>query len=148
MSFWKNVSPRRAVKDLREQFIRPQPHRWRFIALSAAVTGSIFLVIFQQGDRGPPRPPEVIYFPNLLPGRTDAEIIAANKLATDEAKRLEAEEEASRERIRKMYKAVGDATGVDTDKAYQEGTAEIEAEKRRVQQEREAILKDHVVKPQ
>jgi hypothetical protein len=147
MSFWKNVSPRRAIRDLREQFIQPQPHRWRFLALSAAVTCSIFLLMFQQGDRGPPRPPQVTYFPSFLPGRTDAQIMAENRAATEEARRAEAEEEASAERVRKMYKTVGDATGVDTDKAYNEGTAEREAAKRRVQEQREAILKGRVAQP-
>lgn len=146
MSFWTNVNPRRALRDLRDQMGSDQPHRWRFMALAAAVTISIFLLMFQQGERGPPKPHEVIYFPSFLPGRTDAEIVKENIAATNAAKRAEAEEEARQDRIRKMYKAVGDATGVDTDKAYREGIAEREAEKAKLQREREAILKGHVVK--
>lgn len=146
MSFWTNVNPRRAIRDLREQLGTAQPHRWRFMALAAAITVSLFLVFFQQGAKGPPKPHEVIYFPSFLPGRTDAEIVQGNIEATQKMRTAEAEEEARQERIRQMYKAVGDATGVDTEKAYREGTAERAAEKARIQREREEVLKGHVVK--
>ena len=143
MSFWRNVSPRRAWHDLREQLGAQQPYRLRFMALAAAVTASIFLLMFQQEGKGPPRPPEVIYFPSFLP-RTDAEILKENIAATENRKRADAEEEARQERIRKLYKALGDATGLDTEKAYREGTEEREAIKRAEKEKAEAILKGRV----
>ncbi len=144
MSFWRNVSIKRAYRDFRDQLGAPQPHRLRFMALAAAVTGSIFLLMFQQGVKGPPVPPEVIYFPSFLPGRTDADILKENIAATETRKRAEAEEEARQERIRKLYKALGDATGLDTEKAYREGTQEREALKREEQAKAAEILKGRV----
>lgn len=146
MSFWSNVNPVRAIRDLREQLATDQPHRWRILALAAAVTVSLFLVIFQQGGRAPPKPHKVLYFPSFLPGRSDAEIVRGNIEATRNAKLAEAEQEAREDRVRKLYKAVGDATGVETERAYREGTAQRAAEKARIQREREALLKGHVVK--
>ena len=143
MSFWRNVSPRRAFHDLREQLGAPQPHRLWVMALAAVVTGSIFLMMFKQEVKGPPLPPEVIYFPSFLP-RTDAEILKENIAATENRKRAEAEEEARQERIRQHYKALGDATGVDTEKAYREGTVEREAQKQAEKARAEEILKGRV----
>jgi len=116
------------------------------MALAAAVTASIFLLMVQQGGRAPPKPPQITYFPSFLPGRTDAEIIAGNKAATDATRRAEAEEIARQDRVRAMYKALGDATGVETDEAYKQGTAERDAALKAQQAEREAVLKDHLVK--
>lgn len=144
MSFWRNVSPRRAWHDLREQLGAPQPHRLRFMALAAAVTASIFLMMFKQEAKGPPLPPEVIYFPSFLPDRTDAEILKGNIAATENRKRAEAEEEARQERIRQLYKSLGDATGIETEKAYREGSEQREAQKRAEQAKAEEILKGRV----
>lgn len=146
MSFWRNVSIKRGYRDFREQLGAQQPHRLRFMALAAAVTGSIFLLMFQQEGKGPPRPPKVMYFPSFLPGRTDAEILKENIAATEGRKRAEAEEDARQERIRKLYKTLGDATGLDTEQAYREGTQEREALKREEKARGEEILKGRVTK--
>jgi len=143
MSFWRNISPRRALRDLHEQLIAPNPHRWRFMALAAAVTCSIFLMMFRQEAKGPPKPPEITYFPSFLPGRTDAEIIAGNIEATRKMKEEEAAQEAREEDVRKMYRAVGNASGMDADKAYAEGTREREAAKKELQEKREALLRSY-----
>jgi hypothetical protein len=143
MSFWRNVSPRRAARDLHEQLIAPNPHRLRFMALAAAVTASIFLLMFKQEAKGPPRPPEIVYFPSFLPGRTDAEIIAGNIEATRKMKEEEAAREAREDEVRKIYRAVGNATGIDADKAFAEGTREREAAKKELQEKREALLRSY-----
>lgn len=143
MGFWRNVSPRRAIRDLRDQLAAPSRHRWRFMALSAAMTLSLFGVMFQEGGKGPPDPPEIIYFPSFLPGRTDDEIIAGNIEATARMKREEAEQEAREEEVRRAYKVLGDATGVDTERAYAEGTRQRAAEKKALQEKREALLRSY-----
>ena len=56
------------------------------------------------------------------------------------------EEEASAERVRQMYRAVGNATGVDADKAYKEGNAERAAIKAKIDAERKAILDRNLVR--
>ncbi|MFM2370343.1 MAG: hypothetical protein RIS85_65, partial [Pseudomonadota bacterium] len=65
--------------------------------------------------------------------------------ATAKVKAEEAEEEARQERIRQMYKAVGDATGVETKKAYEEGKAEREEAKRKLDAARKEILDKHMI---
>lgn len=143
--FFRNVSPRRAVVDLWEVIGAPSEYRRVGLIMAAMVTGGIFFVMTQQGGRGLPRPPEITYFPSLLESRTDAEILAENKAATAKAKAEAAEEEASQERVRQMYKAVGDATGVETRKAYEEGKAEREAERKKVEAARKAVLDKHLI---
>ncbi len=98
-----------------------------------------------QGGRGLPRPPVVTYFPSLLEGRSDAEILEENRIASAKAKAEEAEEEASAERVRQMYRAVGNATGVDTKKAYDDGVAERAEAKRKIDADRKAVLDKHLV---
>ncbi|MES2303267.1 MAG: hypothetical protein V4521_14530 [Pseudomonadota bacterium] len=144
-AFFRNVSPRRAVADLWQVLGAPSEYRTIALVLAALVTGGIFFVMSNQGGRGLPRPPKVIYFPSFLEGRSDAEILAENRAATAKAKAEEAEYEAGQERVRQMYKAVGNATGVDTRKAYEEGKLEREAEKRKIDAERKAILDKHLI---
>lgn len=144
-AFFRNVSPRRAVADLWQVLGAPSEYRAIALVLAALVTGGIFFVMSNQGGRGLPRPPKVIYFPSFLEGRSDSEILAENRVATAKAKAEEAEYEAGQERVRQMYKAVGNATGVDTNKAYEEGKAEREAEQRKIDAERKAILDKHLI---
>jgi hypothetical protein len=148
MSFWSNVSPRRAARDLRDQLLAPNPYRWRALALAGAVTFSIFLVMYQQEGRGPPKPHEVIYFPTLPENMTPEEMRAMAVEATRQLRAEEADEEARQERIRQLYKTLGNATGVDTDTAYNQGKAEREAAKKAEEAEAQRILREHAVKPQ
>jgi hypothetical protein len=144
--FFKNVSPRRAAVDLWEVLGAPSEYRLVGLVMAAAVTGGVFYVMSQQGGRGLPRPPEIVYFPSFLEGRSDAEILAENREATAKARAVEAEEEASAERVRQMYRAVGNATGVDTKKAYEDGIAERAAIKAKIDAERKAILDRNLVR--
>ncbi|MFY7836698.1 MAG: hypothetical protein ACOVQ0_10495 [Novosphingobium sp.] len=144
--FFRNVSPRRAAVDLWEVLGAPSEYRVVGLLMAAAVTGGVFYVMSQQGGRGLPRPPEIVYFPSFLEGRTDAEILAENREASAKARAAQAEEEASAERVRQMYRAVGNATGVDADKAYREGNAERAAIKAKIDAERKAILDRNLVK--
>lgn len=144
-AFFRNVSPRRALVDLWQVLGAPSEYRAIALVLATMVTGGIFFVMSNQGGRGLPRPPVVTYFPSLIEGRSDAEILAENRAASAKARAEEAEEEASAERVRQMYKAVGNATGVDTKKAYDEGVAERAEEKRKIDAARKAILDKHLV---
>ena len=144
-AFFRNVSPRRALVDLWQVLGAPSEYRAIALVLAAMITGGIFFVMSNQGGRGLPRPPVVTYFPSLLEGRSDAEILAENRIASAKARAEEAEEEASAERVRQMYKAVGNATGVDTKKAYDEGVAERAEEKRKIDAARKAILDKHLI---
>lgn len=145
--FFRNVSPVRAVKDLWQILGAPSEFRFRSLALAILVTGGIFSVMWQQGGRGLPRPPEVIYFESWRADRTDAEIIAGNIEATKKARAEAAEEAARAEDVRKMYKAVGAATGLDTEAMDRQGRAEREAQARAEEARNKALLDRLVVKP-
>ncbi|HQS70437.1 MAG: hypothetical protein B7Y36_10765 [Novosphingobium sp. 28-62-57] len=145
-SFLRNVSPRRAAVDLWEVLGAPSEYRFVGLMMAAAVTGGIFYVMNQQGGRDLPPPPKIVYFPSFVEGRTDAQILAENREATAKARAAEAEEEASAERVRQMYRAVGNATGIDADKAYADGNAERAAIKAKIAAERKAILDRNLVK--
>ncbi len=145
--FFRNVSPVRALKDLWQILGAPSEFRYRSLALAILVTGGIFSVMWQQGGRGLPRPPEVIYFESWRADRSDAEIIAGNIAATKKARAEAAEEQARAEDVRKMYKAVGAATGLDTEAMDRQGKAEREAQARAEEARNKALLDRLAVKP-
>lgn len=144
--FFRNVSPRRAIVDLWQFVGAPREFRWPGLALAACVTGGIFVLMINQGWRGMPRRPEVIYIQSWRADRSDAEIIAGNIEATRKARAEAAEEERRAEDIRRMYKAVGAATGLDTQKMYDEGKAEREAERKAEEARNKALLDRYLEK--
>lgn len=145
--FFRNVSPVRALRDLWQILGAPSEFRLRSLVLAMLVTGGIFSVMWQQGGRGLPRPPQVIYFESWRADRSDAEIIAGNIEATKKARAEAAEEQARAEDVRKMYKAVGAATGLDTEAMDQQGKAEREAQARAEEARNKALLERLAVKP-
>ncbi|MBX9883384.1 MAG: hypothetical protein K2X68_00255 [Novosphingobium sp.] len=145
--FFRNVSPLRAIRDLWQILGAPSEFRLRSLALAMLVTGGIFSVMWQQGGRGLPRPPEVIYFESWRADRSDAEIIAGNIAATRKARAEAEEEQAHAEEVRKIYKAVGAATGLDTEAMDRQGRAEREAEARAAEARNKALLERLAVKP-
>ncbi len=113
--FLRLINPLAAARDLRNELVEPRPHRWPLMGVAAASTFAVFSVMFQEGSVGMPLPPKIIYFESWLGERSDAEIIAGNVIATKKRKALEAEQAASAERVRQMYKALGRASGMDVD---------------------------------
>ena len=112
----------------------------RSLFMAMAVTGGLFAVMWQQGGRGLPRSPEVIYFESWRADRSDAEILAGNIAASKLAKAEAAAEEARAEDRRQMYKAVGAATGLDAQTMYEKGKAEREADARATEARNKALL--------
>ncbi|MGL1627100.1 hypothetical protein ACSTID_23855, partial [Vibrio parahaemolyticus] len=87
-----------------------------------------------------PPPPKVVYFESWRADRSDKEIIAGNIAAATKAREEAAEEERHAENIRQMYKAVGAATGLDTETMYKNGNAERKAEAEAEQKRNKALL--------
>lgn len=131
--------------DIWQYIGAPSEYRWRAFVMAACITGGIGYVMVQQEGRGLPRPPKIIYFESFASNRSDKDIIAGNIAATKQARAEEAAAEARRENIRQMYKAVGAATGLDTQKMYDEGKVEREAEKKAAEAKTAAVLKDNVI---
>lgn len=145
--FFRNVSPRRAVLDLWTVLGAPSEYRARGLILAALVTGGIFFMMTQQEGRGLPKPPTIIYFESWRADRSDAEILAGNIAAQKKADAEAAEEERHQENIRKMYKSVGAATGIDTQKMYDDGTRELQAAKKAEQERNAALYRQITGKP-
>lgn len=124
MSFWKRISPVGAAKDFSNEFLKPNPYRWRIMAVSAAATFAIFSVMWNEGAKGPPPPPEVTWITTFRPDRTDAEIIASNIANQKEKDRLAAEQAARDERVKDIYRSLGRASGMDVDRIEREAEAE------------------------
>lgn len=145
-AFFSNVSPRRALIDLWRVLGAPSEFRWQGFALAGLATGAIFWVMILQEGRALPPPPKVIYFNSWRADRSDAEIIAGNIAAAREARTEAAEEERRAEDVRQMYKAVGAASGMDTDTTYKQGIADRAAEARALAAKRKALLDRYLPK--
>ena len=89
----------------------------------------------------------MIFFESWRADRSDKEIIAGNIAATKQARAEAAEEEARAEDVRQMYKAVGAATGLDTEAMDRQAKVEREAADRAVQARNKALLDRLVEKP-
>jgi len=122
--FFRLINPLAAARDLRNELVQPRPHRWPLMGVAAASTFAVFSVMYQEGSVGMPLPPNIIYFESWLGERSDAEIVAGNIAATNARKAREAEQAASAERVRQMYKALGRASGMDVDTIEAKAQAE------------------------
>ena len=126
--FLRRLNPLAALGDLGSELAKPYPHLFKIMAAAALVTVGLFSVMWQEGAAGLPHPPKITYIQSFEPGRSDAEIVAGNIAATKAARAAEAEEAASAERVRQIYKTLGRASGMDVDKIEAEAKADREAE--------------------
>lgn len=131
--FLQLINPLAALGDLGRELQRPHPHRWPLMGVAAAATFAVFSVMFQEGAAGLPRPPEITYVDSFAPDRSDAEIVAGNIAATKAGRARDAEEAASRERVRQMYKTLGRVSGMDVDAIEAKAQAERKADAAKAQ---------------
>lgn len=115
MSFLRYFSPTGAWRDLRGFFATRRPHELIFFALALAGTAIIAAGIVYE-SRVPPKPyhREIIYFQQWRADRTDAQIVAQQKIdgieqtrRERELKRLEAERRAQFKKVDDGLKAYG-----------------------------------------
>ena len=93
--FPRPSSPKAAWRDLKAFFKQPAAHKLGLALLSATIP-LVLVALFYLGQVPMEyRPPKIVYVENFDPKRTDAEIIAQQKI---DAKRRAAEE-AERQRI-------------------------------------------------
>lgn len=115
MSFLRSFSPTGAWRDLRGFFGARQPHQIAFFA--AALFGTVLIAVGMIYESRIPPPPyhrDIIYFQQWRADRTDAQIIAQQKLdgieqtrREREQKRLEAERRAQFKKVDDGLKAYG-----------------------------------------
>ena len=115
------------VGDLWNELKRPQPYRWPILFVSCALTGLGLYPFVKERVYPPPPKPDIVYITTFAPDRTDAEIVESNLENQERKEARQRLEEAQIEKRREMYRALGQATGIDTDKME----AEIAAEKAR-----------------
>lgn len=114
--------------DFMEVVRQAGDNRWRIGFAALACTIAVFSVMMQEGGRGQPRPPEVTYITVWDPHRTEAQIIASNIENQRRKERLAAEQARRDEETRKVYKALGRASGMDVDAIEAKAKAERAAE--------------------
>ena len=134
MSMITCYDPRGGIADFWHEFRKPTPYRWPILAASALLTGSLIYLFTHETVYSPPESPNVTFISSLPPGRSDAEIAAANaenQRVQDALTRL-AEERA--EARKDMYRDLGRATGLDVDAMEAQIRAEEAAERARAEQ--------------
>jgi predicted lipid-binding transport protein (Tim44 family) len=107
LSFLRSISPLRAYRDLRAFLATRQRHELWFMIASLAITFIIVVMFFLDSNMSMPyRAPDIIYVQQWPANRTDAEIIAQQKIDGPKekaAKDAQAQAEAaSREQFRKI----------------------------------------------
>lgn len=133
MGFMRNVNPSGAIEDFKHVYKVAGKNRWRFMALAAAITFTLFGTMAQERVMIPPERPEVEIIRTLEPGRTDAEIIASNIANQERKERLAAEQAARDEEVKEIYRSLGRMSGIDVDAVE----AEAEAERAAIDEQRE-----------
>ena len=118
---------RGAVADLPYIFREAGRRRWTYLAMSAAITIFAMSPFFHEGGHVQPRLPYVIYINSYAPGRSEAEIIRSNIANQKLQDRLAARAAAERATERKLYMALGRASGFDVDQMAREADAEAKA---------------------
>ncbi len=125
MSFMRNINPVGALADLRTVYQDAGPGRWRYALLAALCTFGTFGIMATQNWVGERRLPEITYINSWPADRTEAEtkaFIAANQKKKDAR---EKEQAASDAEARKLWMAVGKASGMDVDAIKRQ--AEVDA---------------------
>lgn len=113
-SYWRNVSPKGAIEDFVTVW-RENPYRWRVLAVSIALSGTMLYGFLPETEHAPPERPTVTYISTFDPNRTDAEIVASNLENQKVKERMEAEAAARAERRKERARALARATFLDPD---------------------------------
>lgn len=109
VSFFRDISPRRAFHDLRAFLGQQQKHKLAFLALSIFLFAMILVGFTIDSKFKTPYKRTIIYAESWPLDRTDAEIVAAQKIdAANRAKR-EAALEKRRAENRAAFKRIDDS---------------------------------------
>jgi len=108
MSFLRFFSPLRAYRDLRFFLAKRRPHELGFFALSLAITWTIifFLMLDSKFTKAYHR--DIVYVQQWPANRTDAEIIAQQKIDGPIEAKAKADQEKREAEVRASFKKVDD----------------------------------------
>jgi hypothetical protein len=107
MALPRPASPRALIADLRAFLAGRQRHQLIFAAISVMIPIIIVAGFYHDAGMDKPPPPPIIYVHDWPAARTDAEIIAQQKI--DKAAKDKAAAES-----RAAYKRLADMIGMDT----------------------------------
>lgn len=114
MEFISRLSPVRAYKDLRRFFVAREPYELGFLLLAMIVTTFFLYAFAREGGATREYRPDIIYVEQYRLDRTDAEIVAQQKIdgaakekRIAERQRLDAERQASFKRLDDKLKSMG-----------------------------------------
>jgi hypothetical protein len=114
MSFWRRISPIRASTDLYRYLRTRRRHEVVFLVLSFSLTWAIMLAMIQESRIEHPYKRDIQYFQNWRADRTDAEIIAQQKIdgpkeaaAQAAQEKREADQRAAFKRMDDQMNAIG-----------------------------------------
>ena len=113
--FLSRINPVAGVRDFANEFSRPTPHKWQILGVSIGVTFCLLMLFIPENKRADPRSPDITFITTFAPDRTDDEIIASNIANQERQDAIRAEEEERTELRKDLYRALGKATGIDTD---------------------------------
>jgi hypothetical protein len=146
MSFFRKISPTGAVKDFASVWTA-NPYRWPVLAAAMGATTVMMVVIIPKSEIVPPDKPEITYITTLPEGRTDEQIVQSNIENQKKQDKLRAQEAEQEEYRKELYREIGKATFVDTDKIERDiakdKAADEAAAKKKLEAERAAWKAQH-----
>jgi hypothetical protein len=114
MNFFRRVSPIKAFSDLRAYLGRRRPHEMVFLALAFAITFGMFQLFMIDTRIVRPYTRDIVYFQQWRADRTDAQIVAQQKLdlpkekaARDAQAKADAQRRLAFKHMEDQLKAVG-----------------------------------------
>ena len=112
MALPRPASPAAAYRDLRDFFAARQKHEVGFALLAIAVPAFFILMFVLSAKETPYKDPDIVFILDYSGNRTDAQIIAQQKIDQAKARAQKAKEDAEEERRRQFFKDIGN--GMDS----------------------------------
>lgn len=102
--FPRPVSPKAAWRDLRSFLRTRTPHQFGFAAASIAIPLFLVSLFYLDGETMAYRPPTIVYVEKIDTSRSEAEIIAQQKIDAKEREAREKERQRILEENRRPFK--------------------------------------------
>ena len=112
MALPRPASPVAAFRDLRDFIGARQKHEIGFALLAIAVPAFFILMFVLSAKETPYKDPDIVFIQDYSGNRTDAQIIAQQKIDQAKARAQKAKEDAEEERRRQFFKDIGN--GMDS----------------------------------
>jgi len=103
-----NLSPLRAWRDLRRYLANRQPYHWKIMVLCAAIVFALFATFIHDSKIEKDYKSDIIYVQQWPLDRTEAQIVAQQKVDQAARKKRLAAEDAERKKIQAQFKRVDD----------------------------------------